>query len=183
MASFARKRWTSQLSKMNSWGQKLRFRGLKCVVIILKKVVVLRPELWPVMQPLSIPCKKWVEYLRPQELDTEKRRVFTCSCANGFDPCWPTREGGLVSAKCKVYEALFNILRYRDIPKTTSYSDVWLQVLVQTPGVLVNFHRFGTLGYAREPAEFEGLLPGLKPRSNLKFCRFTKPGRQIPAPT
>ena len=29
---------------------------------------------------------------------------------------------------------------------------------------------FGTLGYIRECTEFEGLLPQLTPRSNLKFC-------------
>ena len=32
---------------------------------------------------------------------------------------------------------------------------------------------FGTLGYVREHTEFEGLLPQLMPRSNLKFCVFS----------
>ena len=30
----------------------------------------------------------------------------------------------------------------------------------------------GTLGYGREHTEFEGLLPRLTPRSNLKICMF-----------
>ena len=34
-------------------------------------------------------------------------------------------------------------------------------MLVQTLVILANFHRFGTLGYVREPTELEGLLPGL----------------------
>ena len=40
-------------------------------------------------------------------------------------------------------------------PKRTSSSHAWSEVLVQTLDILVNFHRFGTLGYVREPTEFE----------------------------
>ena len=50
---------------------------------------------------------------------------------------------------------------------------MWLEVLVQTLDTLANFHSFDTLGYVREPTKFEGLLPRLMPRSNLKFCRFS----------
>ena len=37
----------------------------------------------------------------------------------------------------------------------------------------VCFAVFGTLGYVREHAEFEGLLPRLMPQRNLKFCMFS----------
>ncbi len=63
-----------------------------------------------------------------------------------------------------------DILRYWKHPKKNV-----LQWSV-TRGVGLNtlhFAGFGTLGYVREHTEFEGLLPWLMPRSNLKFCMFS----------
>ena len=58
----------------------------------------------------------------------------------------------------------------KNVPKRMSSSEASLEVLAQTLHVLLCF---GTLAYVREHTEFEGLLPWLMPRSNLKFCMFS----------
>ena len=57
-----------------------------------------------------------------------------------------------------------------EIPKKNVLQSGVTRSVAKKTGHLVNFCIVWSLGYVRERTEFEGLLPQLMPRSNLKFC-------------